>query len=322
MRRTLALLLCWLGMTAAACGGGAEPTDAGDRPDTGEDLGMDSGSRDDTGVTPNDAGDPGGADAFGLDAFGADVFALGDAGSDSYPTFERDVVPILNRSCGSATAGCHGRAAYEPSAASSCRGWLSLVDAPIGGSGCAPRDLYTRLIDLDAWGCESMDPRVRYVTPCDTSRSYLFRKIGGGPYCRNADGTTSQPMPMGSTLPATDIELIREWIMAGAPRDGEARTDCTMIPVGNAPVVEIWHPSDGEMRQAGRAIPFTTNAMDVEDGDIAASVVVTSDVEGEIGRGRTFSWTPTTLGAQVITASVTDSDSRTDTGTITLNIIR
>lgn len=221
-----------------------------------------------------------------------------DGGPDWYPTFERDIVPVLNRSCGSATTGCHDRSAYGPMASTGCRGWLSLVDEPLGGGGCEPRDLYTRLVDLDAWGCEAMDPRVRYVTPCDTSQSYLFRKIGGGPYCRNDDGTTSQPMPMGSTLPSADIELVRAWILAGAPRDGDARMDCTAMPTGNPPVVEIWHPSDGEMRRAGAAIPFTTNAMDVEDGDITAGVIVTSDVEGEIGRGHNFSWTPTTLGAQ------------------------
>lgn len=253
---------------------------------------------------------------------------LPDRGEDFYPTFERDIVPILNRSCGSAAMGCHDAAAYGPGDASrDCRGWLSLVDGPLGSGGCAPRDLYTRLVELDAWGCDSFDPLVRYVRPCEPENSYLFRKIAGGPYCRNFDGTPSLRMPMvgmvaGTPLPDAEIALVEQWILAGAPRDGEPRVDCdAMPPVGNAPVVEIWHPSTGEMRQAGRAIPFTTNATDTEDGDITAMVIVTSDVEGEIGRGRDFSWTPTTLGAQVITATVTDSDSRMDTAAITLNIV-
>lgn len=284
------------------------------------------------------AGPAGPADSAGIDGGRgvdgstrpvADGGPLPDRGPDFYPTFERDIVPILDRSCGSTTMGCHDAEAYGTGDASrDCRGWLSLVDGPLGGGGCAPRDLYARLVDLDAWGCDSFDPRVRYVRACDPQNSYLFRKIAGGPYCRNSDGTNSLRMPMvgmveAPPLPDAEIDLIEQWILAGAPRDGEPRIDCNaMPPIGSAPVVEIWHPSTGETRQAGRAIPFTTNATDAEDGDITASVIVTSDVEGEIGRGRDFSWTPTTLGTQVITARVIDSNVRTDTAEITLSIVR
>jgi hypothetical protein len=297
-----------LAMVAIA-GCNADPAADADAGDDGTDSGVGAVDGGGTGVD----GGGGGADSGGG--------PMTDAGPDWYPTFERDVVPVLNRSCGSATTGCHDRAAYAPMASSDCRGWLSLVDEPMGGGGCEPRDLYERLVELDAWGCESMDPRVRYVAACEPENSYLFRKIGGGPYCRNPDGTVSQPMPMGATLPGADVELIRQWILAGAPRDGEPRADCSEPPVGNAPVAAIFHPGDGEMRRVGNAIPFTTNATDVEDGNITAAVIVTSDVEGEIGRGMTFSWTPSVLGAQVITATVTDSDGRTDAASITLNII-
>ena len=76
----------------------------------------------DGGGTAEDGG--GGSDDAGPGA---------DGGPDWYPTFERDIVPILDRSCGSTTAGCHDRAAYAPMASTDCRGWLTLVDEPIGG---------------------------------------------------------------------------------------------------------------------------------------------------------------------------------------------
>lgn len=279
----------------------------------------------------SDAGTGPGVDAgAGLDASaGADAAPL-DAGPDFYPTFERDIVPIFNRTCGSSTSGCHDAAAYGPMASMGCRGWLSLVDAPLGGGGCTPIDLYTRLTTLDAWGCESMDPRVPYVTACNTDRSYLFRKIGGGPYCTAADGTASQPMPQpvltGTPLPditPAEVELVRSWIMVGAPRDGQPRIDCSATPpVGNPPTAAIWHPGTGEMRQAGSAVPMIGRGMDVEDGALTGTALVwVSDVEGEIGRGETFSWTPRTLGAQTITLTVTDSDLRTGTASIALTII-
>ncbi|MDQ3034840.1 MAG: hypothetical protein M3Y87_20690 [Myxococcota bacterium] len=281
-----------------------------------------AGPDDDAGSDPRiDSGTTPGIDSGTTPASDSGTTTPTDGGADVYPTFERDVVPLLNRSCGSATTGCHDRAAYGPTLAGECRGWLSLVDEPMGGGGCEPRDLYRRLVELDAWQCEAFDARVRYVRPCDTEGSYLLRKIAGGPYCRTAEGPT-QPMPMGATLPASDIALIETWILAGAPRDGEPRSDCSEPPVGAAPVADIFHPGEGEMRQAGRAVPMIGSAVDAEDGDLTGDAMIwTTDREGEIGRGRTFDWTPVTLGAQTITLSARDSDGRTGTDSVTLTII-
>ena len=70
------------------------------------------------------------------------------------------------------------------------------------------------------------------------------------------------------------------------------------------------------------AVPMIGEGTDTEDGMLPASALVwTSDVEGELGRGRRFDWTPSTLGAQTITLTARDSDGRVDTDEISLTII-
>jgi hypothetical protein len=126
--------------------------------------------------------------------------------------------------------------------------------------------------------------------------------------------------PPTDTGPGTDV---------GAPVDGggiDAGTDGGAGPtdaptVGAAPVVTINHPGDGEDRQVGVDVPMVGVASDAEDGTFAdADLVWTSDVEGAIGTGDTWTWTPTTTGAQVITLTVTDSDGNVASDSVSLNI--
>lgn len=70
--------------------------------------------------------------------------------------FQRDVVPIFNKSCGSGTEGCHHRKTYGASVNMDCMGWLSLENAPLGAmfyggprmgesTGCPDQTLHQRL---------------------------------------------------------------------------------------------------------------------------------------------------------------------------------
>lgn len=86
------------------------------------------------------------------------------------PTFEGDIIPMFKSSCGSGDNECHSRAAFHPSPANGCRGWLSLEDAPLGSkdpktgapTGCPDSPLYDRLTKLDAWECgDPVLPRLR-----------------------------------------------------------------------------------------------------------------------------------------------------------------
>ena len=83
-------------------------------------------------------------------------------------------------------------------------------------------------------------------------------------------------------------------------------------PVNDSPTVSITSPADGSTFDSGATILFeaTTTATDTEDGDLTASLAWTSDIDGNMGTGGSFS---TTLsdGGHTITASVTDSGGAT-----------
>lgn len=154
------------------------------------------------------------------------------------PTFEDDIVPILYRSCGAGNATCHSRHMYAANADRGCRGWLSLEDAEIGAfvydeddqptraTGCPDVGLYERLTEIKVWQCggDWVTGRFYAVVPGDLDHSYLWRKIAGGPYCEIGQGDERRPsseMPPGLEMPADELEAIRAWILAGAPRSAQ-----------------------------------------------------------------------------------------------------
>jgi hypothetical protein len=75
--------------------------------------------------------------------------------------------------------------------------------------------------------------------------------------------------------------------------------------VGDAPVITIIEPTDGEM--VSNDVSFASTAVDPEDGDISANMGWTSNIDGSIGFGGTFTST-LSVGTHTITASVFDSD--------------
>ena len=90
-------------------------------------------------------------------------------------------------------------------------------------------------------------------------------------------------------------------------------------PVNEAPVVSITNPADGSTFDSGAAILFEATASDTEDGDLTASLAWTSDIDGPIGTGGSFSTTPSD-GNHTITASVTDSGGKTTSASITITV--
>ncbi|MGB1016568.1 MAG: hypothetical protein ACPG4T_20695 [Nannocystaceae bacterium] len=263
------------------------------------------------------------------------------------PIFETDIVPIFQQSCGAGDQNCHRREAYGADSNANCRGWLSLENAALGSeiysgdnegqpTGCPDTPLYERLLNLDAWNCEDFDPRVKYVIPCDADASYLMRKINGGAYCKNPMGEVTQAMPPGVELEANKIATIEAWINAGAPTlanpecgcedpttGGESDSDSdSETGTGDAPVAEIWHPGDGEMRKVDVPIPFIGVANDTEDGELTgAALVWESSLEGVIGMGKEFNAPLTQLGVHTITLTATDSDENEGMASIMIEVI-
>jgi hypothetical protein len=83
------------------------------------------------------------------------------------------------------------------------------------------------------------------------------------------------------------------------------------------PVVTITSPATGSTTTS--PVSFVGTATDAEDGEMAGSIVWSSNVDGPLGTGASIS-APLTAGAHTITATITDSGSATDTDTISLTI--
>ncbi len=106
------------------------------------------------------------------------------------PSFSQDIVPILKRRC----ATCH------------------LTGDEPGGMALYPEAAYDSLV-----GAASIEADMMRVEPGDPQASYLFRKLEG---THIEAGGYGDPMPLeGWPLPAADIDLFKQWIAAGAPRN-------------------------------------------------------------------------------------------------------
>jgi len=92
-------------------------------------------------------------------------------------------------------------------------------------------------------------------------------------------------------------------------------------PVNETPSGSISSPSDRSTFDSGATIKidFIGTASDTEDGDLTVNLVWTSDREGPIGTGGSFS---TTLsdGNHIISASVNDSESASGSATISITV--
>lgn len=149
-------------------------------------------------------------------------------------SFKSDIVPLFNRSCGTTAAGCHSREAYAATLNMGCRGWLALEDATLGAkfysgpmsgqnTNCPDRTLYQRLLQLDAWMCSN--PPIKYITPNSTAQSRLHQIVSGNPTgngkCEKSPGVPNTAMPPAPATPlsASEIQLLTEWINAGAPNN-------------------------------------------------------------------------------------------------------
>ena len=71
------------------------------------------------------------------------------------------------------------------------------------------------------------------------------------------------------------------------------------------PAVTITAPTDGSTFTAGTSIALTGTASDTEDGDLTASLTWSSNLDGSIGSGGSFSTSNLSVGTPAITAAVT-----------------
>ena len=82
----------------------------------------------------------------------------------------------------------------------------------------------------------------------------------------------------------------------------------------------ITAPANGSQFVAGTSIQFSGTASDAQDGNLAASLVWTSNLCGQIGTTGSFTTSSLSVGTHTITASVTDSGGLTADESITITV--
>jgi len=90
-------------------------------------------------------------------------------------------------------------------------------------------------------------------------------------------------------------------------------------PPNDPPTVFITSPADGSTFDSGVTILFEGTASDTEDGDLTATLVWTSSMDGQIGTGGSFSATLSDA-THTITASVTDSGGKIGSASVGITV--
>ena len=95
------------------------------------------------------------------------------------------------------------------------------------------------------------------------------------------------------------------------------------VLANDPPVVAISTPPDPTTLTDTESVTFTATSIDDHDGDISSSIVWSSDLDGVLHTGATFSTNLLSIGTHVITATSTDSGAKigTDTVGVTINFL-
>ena len=101
---------------------------------------------------------------------------------------------------------------------------------------------------------------------------------------------------------------------------GLVNADEAAPPSAGVPSVSITSPADGSTFHVNESILFEGTATDPEDGDVTASLVWTSSIDGQTGTGGSFSAT-LSEGQHTITASATDSEGNQGSASIGVTIV-
>ncbi len=92
-------------------------------------------------------------------------------------------------------------------------------------------------------------------------------------------------------------------------------------PANNLPDVAITSPPDGSAYTEGNPITFSGSVYDVDEGAIMNNCQVwTSSIDGEIGRGASFSRSDLSAGAHIITLTARDSEGDTSSDSVRITI--
>ena len=142
-------------------------------------------------------------------------------------------------------------------------------------------------------------------------------------WASNIDGVIGS----GATLITSALSVGKHTITVSAKDSNNLSGSATMTlsvisPSENTPPkVTITAPANGSSFSIDDSVTFRGSAIDLEDGDISNRLSWTSNIDGDIGSGPTFSTSSLSEGTHTITVSATDNDNLSGTATITLTVL-
>jgi len=109
-------------------------------------------------------------------------------------------------------------------------------------------------------------------------------------------------------------------LVSGPGGSSMAIRPITVTAVNSAPVVQIQTPTNFSSFSSVATVNFAGTASDAEDGSLTSSIAWTSNRDGLVGTGGSFSTSSLSVGTHTIAASVADSAGMTASQQITIQI--
>jgi hypothetical protein len=157
-------------------------------------------------------------------------------------------------------------------------------------------------------GTESNVSALGAVVKASAGGRQLMRQVVGGSSAHSEDDLVLH-FGLGDATVVDHLQILwpsgRTLDLFDQPVDGSL----TLVEDGagnQAPVLAITAPVGGTAVDKDATVTFTGMAHDAEDGDLTAGLSWTSDVDGVIGSGASFSISTLSEGTHIITAEVSD----------------
>ena len=136
----------------------------------------------------------------------------------------------------------------------------------------------------------------------------------------NIDGIIGSGDSFSLSTLSVGIHSITASVIDSGSNIGSHTHTITITGIVPLPTINILSPSDSNSYDEGASVSFSGTGNDIEDGIISGSIIWTSDLDGIIGNGGSFSISTLSVGTHTIKASVTDSNSHTSSISLTITI--
>jgi hypothetical protein len=155
-------------------------------------------------------------------------------------------------------------------------------------------------------------------TATDTEDGTLTSSLS---WSSNLDGTIGSGGSFSTSSLSVGSHSVTASVTDSGSLSGSATVSLTVdLPPNTAPSVSISAPSNGSSSTQGQSVTFTGTATDTEDGTLTSSLSWSSNLDGTIGSGGSFSTSSLSVGSHTVTASVTDSGSLSGSDTISITV--